>query len=325
MTAYLIWAGFPIYFALLGRSGPGEIIAYRVLCSLAFCLLVTALLRRWGELLALLRHPRLVAALGLAGWLVALNWLLFVWGVTSDRTLDAALGYFLNPLIAAFLGVMVLGERLGRMQWVAFGVGALACVVLIVGYGHVPWIAFGVSASFGVYGLIKKRIGPRVPALAGLTVETAAVAPVAGSYLVWLAASDASTVALGTGYGWLVLASGPLTAIPLLLFAAAAKRIRLVTLGMIQYLAPIGQFLVGWLVFGEPMPLERWIGFSLVWLALALFVGARTTRDPAAPIPDDGNDQGRPPGEPGQIHRQPGPEAQPTCSVERSGAIGEAE
>lgn len=274
ILAYLLWALFPIYFRLLERSGALEIIGYRVLCSLLFCLLLIAALRQWQGLRQVLTNRRTVWMLVAAGVLVTANWTLYVYGVNSGRTLDAALGYFINPLVAALLGVVVLRERMRPMQWLATAVGVLACVVLVVDYGEVPWIGLGLAFSFGTYGLLKNRVGGRVPPLVGLGIETAAVAPAFGAYLGWLALTGASTVSPATAYGWLMYLAGPVTAVPLLLFAASAHKLPLVTLGMLQYIAPIGQFLIGWLVFAEPMPRGRWLGFGLVWLAVALFVAS---------------------------------------------------
>ena len=272
LSAYLIWAIFPLYFKLLGRSGALEIIASRIVFSFLSCLVALLVIRNWSTLLKLLKDRRVVAVMALAGTLIAINWTGYVYGVNTGRTLDAALGYFINPLVAAVLGVLILGERLSRMQWLAFGIGALACVVIIVGYGKVPWIAFLLAASFGTYGLVKKRVGGKVPALEGMTLETAALTPVAFGYVAYLAATDSLTAPPNTSYGWLVYLAGPITLVPLLLFAAGASRLPLVTVGMIQYVAPVGQFLVGWLVFDEPMPLSRWVGFVLVWISIAIFV-----------------------------------------------------
>lgn len=274
IAAYVLWALFPLYFTFLARSGALEIIGYRVICSLVFCLLILTVAGGWSDLRRLVSARRTFLALAGAGVLVTINWTAYVVGVNSGRILDAALGYFINPLVAAALGVLVLRETMSRVQWVAFGLGAVACVVLAMGYGEVPWIAFAVAGTFGLYSLVKKKVGTTVPALTGLTVETATVAPLMIGYLVWLSMSGGASVDVASPYGLLVLAAGPVTAIPLLLFAAGARRVRLVTLGMIQYIAPIGQFLLGWLVFNEPMPPERWAGFALVWLAVVLFVGS---------------------------------------------------
>lgn len=276
--AYLLWAAFPLYFKLLEASPALEIIGYRVVCSLLFCVLLLTLARDWRSVRAVLADRRTAVLLAVAGVLVTANWTFYVIGVNSGRTLDAALGYFINPLVAAVLGVLVLGERLTRIQWAAFVVGVVACVVLVVGYGEVPWIAFGVASTFGVYGLLKKRVGAKVPALVGLGVETAAVTPIMLAYLIWLGLAGGATADPATGYGWLLYLAGPITAVPLLLFAAGAKRLRLVTMGMLQYIAPVAQFLLGWLVFSEPMPTERWIGFALVWVAVAMFVASAVSQ-----------------------------------------------
>ncbi|MGV8846243.1 EamA family transporter RarD [Tessaracoccus sp.] len=274
VAAYLLWSLFPLYFRLLSRSSPLEIIGYRVICSLVFCVLIIAVVGGWQDIRGLLADRRTALALAAAGVLITINWGVYVTGVNSGRTLDAALGYFINPLVAAALGVLVLRETMTRIQWAAFAVGSVACVVLAVGYGEVPWIAFAVAGSFGLYSLVKRQVGGKVTALAGLTIETATVAPLMLGYLAWLSLSGGATVNVASPYGLLMLAAGPVTAIPLLLFAAGARRVRLVTLGMIQYIAPIGQFLLGWLLFDEPMPPERWVGFGLVWVAVALFAGS---------------------------------------------------
>lgn len=285
LAAYFLWALFPLYFRLVADSGPFEIVAHRALWSLVFCLALLPIMRRWRELVAVLQNRRALAVLLLAGFLVAGNWTLYVWGVNTDRTLDAALGYFLNPLVSALLGVLVLGERLRRPQWVAFGIGAVALAILIAGYGQVPIIAFGVAITFGFYGLVKKRVGGAVGPLPGLAAETIGIAVLALGYLVWLGATGTATAPVGSGQFWLLTVAGPITAIPLLLFAAAASRVTLVTIGILQYVAPIGQFLIGWLAFGEPMPPERWAGFVLIWIAITVFVwdAVRAQREARAP------------------------------------------
>lgn len=286
--AYFLWALFPLYFRLLVRSGALEIIAARIFFSFVVCVLALLLLRQWRSFRELLRDRRVVLVMSLAGVLIAVNWTAYVYGVNTGRTLDAALGYFINPLVAAVLGVVVLGERLNRIQWVAFGIGAVASVVLIIGYGQVPWIAFILAISFGSYGLVKKRVGGRVPVLHGLTMETAALTPIALAYVGYLVWTSQLTAHPTETYGWLVYLAGPVTVVPLLLFAAGAARVQLVTLGMLQYIAPIGQFLVGWLVFNEPMPAARWAGFVLVWLSVALFFFSawRTWRLTHRPVMD---------------------------------------
>ncbi|MHB1062923.1 MAG: EamA family transporter RarD [Georgenia sp.] len=271
LAGYLLWGGFPLYFRLLERAGAVEIVAHRAVWSLAFCLLVLALTRTFATLRAALADRRAVATLALAAALVAVNWLVYVYGVNTGRTLDAALGYFINPIVTVLLAVVVLGERLRPLQWAAVGVGAAAVVVIAVGYGQLPWISLTLAASFGLYGLTKNRAGRTVAALPGLAVETAALLPVAVGYLVWLTATGAATFgSQGPEHTLLLLLAGPLTAVPLLLFGAAARRLPLSVVGMLQYLTPVLQMVVALAVFHEPMPPERWAGFVLVWVAIAL-------------------------------------------------------
>jgi len=271
ITAYALWGLFPLYFVLFARSGAFEVVAYRALWSLVFCLLLLAVTRSLGQLRAILRDRRSALVLGVAGLLIAINWTTYVYGVATGRTLDAALGYFINPLAVTLLGVLVLGERLRRAQWIALGFGAAAVVVLVVAYGEFPFIAITLALSFGTYSLVKKLAGRSVAPTPGLAMETAAVAPIALGYLIYLGLTGGGTVDLLSGYGLLVATTGVVTAIPLILFADAARKVPLVTIGMLQYLAPIGQFLVGWLAFGEPMPAARWAGFALVWVAVLIF------------------------------------------------------
>lgn len=270
--AYLIWGLFPLYFQLLIRSGAFEIVAYRIVFSLLFCLIMLALTQGWRQLARVFRQPRSVLVLAVAGLLVSFNWTLYVWGVNNGFAIDAALGYFINPLVNAAFGVILLGERMRRLQWLAFGVGTIAVVVLIIGYGQVPWVALGLALTFGLYGLTKKKVGMAVAPLPGLAIETTAATPFALAYLIWLGAAGLGTVQLGSGYSLLMMLAGPVTAVPLLLFAAAAIRIPLSTMGILQYVAPIGQFLIGWLVIGEQMPPERWIGFAIIWTAVLIFI-----------------------------------------------------
>ena len=271
-AAYLIWGLFPLYFMLLARSGAFEIVAYRIVYSLIFCLLAIALTTQWRSLARVFRDHRAVLVLMLAGFLVSANWVLYVWAVNNGYALDASLGYFMNPLINAAFGVLLLGERMRRLQWVAFGIGTLAVLVLSIGYGQVPWVALGLGFSFGLYGFTKKKVGLAAPPLPGLAIETMGVTVFAVAYLGWLAAKGLNTVDPISGYGALVALAGPVTAIPLLLFAAAAARIPLSTMGILQYIAPIGQFLIGWLVIGEQMPAVRWVGFVIIWVAVVIFV-----------------------------------------------------
>lgn len=270
-TAYLLWGLFPLYFMLFTGSGALEIVAHRALWSLVFCLILLPLLGQLRQLRALFADRRLLLALGAAGLLIAVNWSIYVFGVLAGRTLDAALGYFINPLAVTALGVLVLGERLRAAQWLAVGFGFAAVVVLVVGYGEFPWVALALAFTFGTYGLVKKLAGRTTGPLPGLAIETLAILPLSAGYIAYLSVTSTSTVGF-SWYGLLVSTTGIVTAVPLLLFASAARSIPLVTVGILQYLAPIGQFFVGWLLFHEPMPASRWAGFVLVWIAILVFL-----------------------------------------------------
>ncbi|WP_371808305.1 EamA family transporter RarD [Agromyces sp. Marseille-P2726] len=291
VSAYGLWGFLPIYFIALEPAGPIEIVAWRVLLSLVFCAILIAATRAWRPFALLLRDRRIVLIMGLAGALIFINWQTYVFAALTGQVVEAALGYFINPIVTVFLGVLVLRERLNATQWTAVGISIVAVIVLGVGYGQLPWIALILAFSFGFYGLIKKRVGPRVDAVAGLTLETAWLAPLAVAQLVFVAMTTGLT--MGTVSPWhttLLLLAGAVTAVPLLLFAAASRRLPLVYMGFIQYFAPFIQFLVGVVVLQEPMPLERWIGFGLVWVALLVLTfdlvrGMRTSRRAAAAEP----------------------------------------
>lgn len=271
LGGYVLWGTLPLYFAALGRSGAVEVIAHRALWSLAFCLLLLAVTHQLRGFLAVFRNPRALGTLAVAALLVCANWLLFVFAVQTGHVVEASLGYFINPLLTAGLAVVVLRERLRTLQWCALGVGAVAVVVITTAVGRAPWIALGLAFSFGLYGLAKNRVGRTVGAVPGLAVETTVLAPLGLAYLVWFGANGEPTfTAHGPGYALLLAASGAITAIPLLLFSAAARRLPLSVIGLMQYITPMMQFLLGVLVFGEHMPTARWVGFVLVWAALGL-------------------------------------------------------
>ncbi|MEU5788143.1 EamA family transporter RarD [Micromonospora purpureochromogenes] len=277
--AYLLWGFFPIYLKLLRPAGPVEILAHRIVWSVAFVALLLAAMRNIGFLRALARRPRTLAAIGVAAALIAVNWGTYIYGVNSDRVVETALGYFINPLVVVLLGVFVLRERLRPAQWAALGVGAAAVVVLTVDYGRLPYLALTLAFSFAGYGLVKKRLG--LPAAEGLFVESAVLALPALAYLGWLARRGESTFGhVSLGHTLLLVLAGAATAVPLLLFAGAANRLPLSGLGMLQYLAPILQLGCGVLIFHEPMPPARLAGFALVWLALIVFTldAVRNTR-----------------------------------------------
>lgn len=290
LGAYGLWGFFPLYFKLLRPTSALEILAHRVLWSAVFTGLLLLVIRQWAFLRDLVRRPRALLGIVAAATVIAVNWGTYIYGVNTDRVVETSLGYFINPLVTVLLGVVVLRERLRPWQWAALGVGAVAVTVLTVDYGRLPVIALTLAGSFGLYGLLKKRLA--LPAASALFVEAGLLAFPGVGYLWWLAATAEPTVGqLGAGHTTLVLASGPLTAVPLLLFAGAANRVPLTALGILQYVAPVLQFGLGVAVFHEPMPTARLTGFALVWLALAVFTAdgirhaRRGGRAPLAPAP----------------------------------------
>ncbi len=270
LSAYALWGLFPLYFPLLEPAGGLEIVAHRVLWSLLFVAILLTVLRRWAHVRALVTDRRRLLVLLGAAVLIAANWLVFVYGVNSGHVVETSLGYFINPLVSVLLGVVVFGERLRRFQWVAVGIATVAVVVLTVDYGRPPWIALVLALTFGLYGLMKKLV--RTEAAPGLFVETALVAlPAAVVLGIAHSAGDGTFGNAGSGHALLLAGSGVATAIPLLLFAAAARRIPLSTVGLLQYLTPSMQLAIGVFVYDEPMPPARLAGFAIVWVALAIF------------------------------------------------------
>ena len=279
-AAYLLWGLFPLYWPLLEPAAPVEILAHRIAWSFVFIAILLAATARFAWLRRLDR--RQVALLTLAAILVSVNWGTYIHGVNSDQVVETSLGYFINPLVTVALGVTVLRERLTRAQMLAVAIGALAVAVLTIDYGRPPWIALTLAFSFGTYGLIKKRAN--VDGTQSLFLETAILVVPAVGYLLWLGADGSGTfTSEGAGHMALLAAGGIATAVPLMLFGAAAIRIPLTTLGILQYFAPVLQFLIGVLLYDEPMPASRLAGFVLVWIALVVFTAdiIRTSRRPA--------------------------------------------
>lgn len=279
LSTYALWGLFPLYFVLFDRTNPFELVAHRVLWSLVFCLLLLAATRSFGDYVHIWKDRRTALLMVAAGFLITANWTTYVSGVLSGKTLEAALGYFVNPLAVIAMGVVLFKEQLRPLQRVALLFGALAVVVMIVAYGEVPWIALALTFTFGTYTMVKKLVGGRVRPIPGLAVETTVVAPVAATLLAVMAVQGTASFGFD-GYGLLLASTGIVTAIPLLLFATSARHLSMVALGMVQFLSPIAQFLLGWLVLDEPMPVSRWAGFILVWIAVLLFIvdGLQTAR-----------------------------------------------
>ncbi|MFD8969521.1 EamA family transporter RarD [Streptomyces sp. NPDC059568] len=280
--AYGMWGLVPLFWPLLEPAGATEILAHRMVWSLGVVAIWLLALRRWSWMAELIRQPRKLGLIAVAAVTISLNWGFYIWAVNSGRVVEASLGYFINPLVTIAMGVLLLKERLRPAQWTAVFIAFAAVLVLAVGYGQPPWISLVLAFSFATYGLIKKKIN--IGGLESLAAETAVLFLPALGYLVWLGASGSATFGReGAGQMALLAATGVVTALPLVCFGAAAIRVPLSTLGLLQYLAPVFQFLLGVLYFHEAMPPERWAGFSLVWLALAILTwdalrNARRTR-----------------------------------------------
>lgn len=269
--AYAIWGVFPLYFAALKPAGAWEILAHRILWTLVLCAGILAVRRDLAWSRQLLRRPRLGLGVTIAALLIAANWVIYVTAVITGRTTEAALGYFLNPLVTVALGVIVLRERLRPLQWTAVAIGAVAGLYLSIASGQFPLIALSLAFSFAAYGLVKKRVGASLDAMHSLAAETAVLFPVAVVLLAVLVARGETTFTLDAPlHPALLLLAGVITAVPLLLFAAAARRIPLTTVGLLQFITPVLQLLCGVLLLGEHMSAARWVGFAIVWVALAV-------------------------------------------------------
>lgn len=270
IAAYTMWGLFPLYWPLLKPSGAVEILAHRMVWSLVAVAVVLAVRRHWSWFRELARQPRKLVLLTIAAIVITVNWGTYIYAVNTGHVVESALGYFINPLVSVLFGVLVLRERLRPLQWTAVGFAALAVVVLTLDYGRLPWIALTLAVSFGVYGLVKKQAN--VAATESLAVETLVLLLPALGYLIYLEfAGQATFGQQGFGHALLLVGAGIITAVPLIFFGAAAIRVPLSTVGVLQYIAPILQFIVGVTIAGEVMPPSRWIGFSIVWLALAIF------------------------------------------------------
>ncbi|MFJ8882984.1 EamA family transporter RarD [Streptomyces sp. NPDC102402] len=277
--AYGMWGLVPLFWPLLEPSGAVEILAHRMVWSLGVVGIALLFLRRWAWIGELIRQPRRLGLITIAATVISVNWGLYIWSVNNGHVVEASLGYFINPLVTIAMGVLLLGERLRPVQWTAVATGFAAVLVLAIGYGQPPWISLVLAFSFATYGLVKKKVG--MGGLESLAAETAVLFVPAFGFLVWLGASGGATfLAGGAGHGALLAATGLVTAIPLVCFGAAAIRVPLSVLGLLQYLAPVFQFALGILYFHEEMPPERWAGFALVWVALMLLTwdALRTAR-----------------------------------------------
>ena len=269
LGAYGLWGMFPLFFPLLEPAAPVEILAHRIVWSLVAVAVVLAIASNLRAIVAMLRNRRLALLLSAAALLIAANWGVFIYAVNSDHVLESSLGYFITPIVSAAFGVLVFRERLRVAQLAALTLGTCAVLVLTVDYGRLPWIALTLALTFGTYGLIKKLAD--VGAAESLAVETLVLLAPALVYVALLEGSGEGTFAgEGIGHAALIVAAGPVTAVPLLFFAGAVTRIPLTLVGMLQYITPTLHFLIGLLIVGEDMPVSRWIGFGLVWIALVI-------------------------------------------------------
>ena len=269
--AFLCWGLFPIYFHALHEVPPSQILAHRVLWSLLFLAIVLSVRRQWQWLPAVLRQPRVIASFVASAFLLSANWLVYIWAVNNGHVIEASLGYFINPLVNIMFGYLLLKERLRAGQWAAIGLAALGVAWLTWQAGTVPWIALILAATFGAYGLMRKTAA--LGALEGLSLETMVLFPLALGYVIWLSLNGQNSFinSAADSTRWLLVAAGPITAIPLLLFAAGARTIPLSVLGLLQYISPTIQFLLGVWLFHEAFSAERMVGFLLIWSALALY------------------------------------------------------
>ena len=269
--AFLCWGLFPLFFRALQEVPPSQILAHRVLWSLLFLAIVLTVRRQWKWLPAMLRQRRVIASFVVSAFLLSANWMVYIWAVNNGHVIEASLGYFINPLVNIMFGYLLLKERLRAGQWAAIALAALGVAWLTWQAGTVPWIALMLAATFGAYGLMRKTAA--LGALEGLAFETMVLFPLALGYVIWLSLhgqnSFINSAADSTRY--LLVAAGPITAIPLLLFAAGARTIPLSVLGLLQYISPTIQFLLGVWLFHEAFSAERMVGFVLIWSALALY------------------------------------------------------
>ena len=280
-SAFLCWGLFPLYFHAIGEVPPLQILAHRMLWSLLFLVIVLAVRKQWAWL-AVVRQPRVFGSFVASAVLLSVNWLIYIWAVNNNHVIEASLGYFINPLVNISLGYLLLKERLRPAQWMAIAVAALGVAWLTWQAGTVPWIALALAFSFGGYGLLRKTAA--LGALEGLSFETMVLFPVAAAYVVWLTVhgQNAFINTESTSTQLLLMAAGPITAIPLLLFASGARQIPLSVLGLLQYLSPTLQFLLGVWLFHEPFTPDRLVGFALIWAALALFAAEGLLRRPSS-------------------------------------------
>ncbi|HET9953854.1 MAG TPA: EamA family transporter RarD [Polyangiaceae bacterium] len=270
LSAYALWGLLPLYIRAVHTVAPLELVSHRIVWAFSFLALVLVVTRRFEWLKTIQSRPRIIWSFLASAAVLSANWFVYIWAADAGRVVDASLGYFINPLLSVILAVLVLKERLRPLQWTAIGVAALGVLWLTLLAGQLPWIGLSLAISFGCYGLLRKTA--QLEALAGLTLETTLLLPAASAYLIWVAPRDGSAWSTGSPeLRALLVAAGPITAVPLLCFAAGARRIPLSLLGLLQYLGPSLQLLLGVAVFHEAFPFRKLVGFILIWLSLLLY------------------------------------------------------
>jgi chloramphenicol-sensitive protein RarD len=267
VSAYVFWGLFPLYWPLLKPASPLEIVSHRAVWTLVFCIIVLALFRQLKSTLAIMKRPKKMAGLFATTVLISINWLTYIWATNNGHVVEAALGYYINPLIIIAFGVLLLREKMRPLQWVAVGIAAIGVTILTIDYGRLPWVAISLALSWGTYGLLKKKLD--LGALEGLTIETLISLLPYGFYLFYLSNQGTGQFGSGVGLTILLIAAGAMTAIPLLLFNGSTTRLPYSTIGLLQYITPTIQFSIGVWINHEEMPPARWIGFIVIWLALA--------------------------------------------------------
>ena len=282
--AYLTWGSFPLLIQLSKFASPFETVVWRVVFGFLFAALLVTITKTWGQILALVKTPKKLVWVAVAAIFIFINWQVYVVAVVTGNVIETSLGYFINPLVTVMFAVVLLKEKLRRMQWVALGVGLIAVLVLTVDYGRPPWIAIILALSFGTYSLAKNRVGRNIGALQSFTIESATVLPIAIIQLIVVASFGPVMLLSGPMEAAVLIGFGIMTAVPLILFGAAASRIPLSMIGFIQYLTPVLQFSVGYFILGEEMPPVRWIGFGLVWVSLLILTSDAFRRKPILPI-----------------------------------------
>lgn len=289
LLAYFIWGSFPLIINATEFANPFEVVVWRVVFGFLFAALLVSIVGGWREISQLIRSIKAMKWVAVASLFIFINWSVYVVAVATENVIETSLGYFINPLVTVLFAVIFLKEKLRTMQWVALSIGLLAVLVLSFDYGRLPFIALILAFSFAIYSLAKNKVGKKIPALQSFTIESGMVLPFALIQL-WIVAQYSPIMILsGPIETSLLVAFGILTAIPLILFGAAASRVPLSTIGFIQYLTPTLQFSVGFFILGEPMPTVRWIGFGLVWISLAvLTLDALSRKKPDLPVVDNG-------------------------------------